>query len=243
MEKFRTRLKYYLLGLGIGLVFMYFLFGSRGCEWLPENRVKNMIAEKEIFIGDSIQDLMICKGVTNSDIYRFLNEDGDVEFSLSKTDIDPKEYHIAGIKNEKPLSIIYALGDSTAEVIDFQFEGESCETMRSNSHKSVVKLPLEEVIEIIEAREFRIVDEVKCQIEYYQLSEKQIMNFHRGVKIYVSESQPRLEPNPIYELTGFVDDREFEVTYVIGQNRTRIANILSASDTSNCRQIIFQTQD
>ena len=235
MEKFRTRLKYYLLGLGIGLIFMFMIFGNRGCEWLPENRVKNMIAEKEIFIGDSIQALMTCKGVTNSDIYRYLNEDGDVEFSQSKTDTDPKEYLITGEKDGKKLDIIYALGDSTAEVMDFNFEGGSCETQLSNSNKSVVKLPLEEVISIIEAREFRLLDEAACQIDYYQLTEEEVMQFHNGAKVYVSESQPRLEPNPIYELTGFIKDREFKVTYVIGDNRTRISNIFSASDTSDCR--------
>ena len=54
MDKFKNRIKYFLVGLSIGVILVYFMFGNRGCSWLPENRVKNMIGEKEIVVGDSV---------------------------------------------------------------------------------------------------------------------------------------------------------------------------------------------
>ncbi|MCG8574813.1 MAG: hypothetical protein MI810_08020 [Flavobacteriales bacterium] len=236
MDKFKNRIKYYLFGLGIGLIFTYFLFGSRGCSWLPENRVKNMIAEKEIWIGDSIRDLMQCQNVTNSDIYRLLDDDGDVDFSLSKTSGEPKEYHLSGIKEEKELTIRYALYDSTAEVIDFSYLKDSdCKTTVSNNNKRVVTLPLEQVIEIIEQREFRILDKAVCQMECLELTEEEVLNFHSGEKVYVEASKPRLKPNPEYLLTGFIGDKEYSIFYIIGENRTRIGAITLKQNKEKCQ--------
>ena len=45
MGKFLRRLKFYAVGLGIGTIFTFMIFGNRGCSWLPDNRVKNMIAD------------------------------------------------------------------------------------------------------------------------------------------------------------------------------------------------------
>ncbi len=235
MDKLRNRIKYYLLGLAIGCIFTYMIFGNRGCAWLPENRVKNMLAEKEIIIGDSIRFLMSCQGVNNSDIYRLLNEEGDVDFTLSNTHIEPKEYHFSGYKEQRDLTIRYALGDSLTEVIGFSFGDNNCKTTLSNDNKTTVKLPLEEVIEIIESQEFRILEKAACQMDCLSLSQDDVLLFHQGVKVYVSESKPRLQPNPYYILTGYNDKGEFSITYIIGENRTRISEITSTRDSCLCK--------
>ena len=43
---FLRRLFYYLIGVGIGLIFVFFVFGNRGCSWLPQNKVKETINHK-----------------------------------------------------------------------------------------------------------------------------------------------------------------------------------------------------
>ena len=43
---FLRRLFYYLIGVCIGLLFVFFVFGNRGCSWLPQNKVKETINHK-----------------------------------------------------------------------------------------------------------------------------------------------------------------------------------------------------
>lgn len=234
MQKFKSRLKYYLIGFGMGLVFMFFIFGNRACSWLPENRVKNMIAEKEIIVGDSLADLMACQGVDNEDVYRFLNADGDVDFSRSQTENEPKEYLFTGKKGNEDLEIRFALFDDQAEVIAFDFPQKNCETNLSNDHKQIVPLPNFEVIAIIESKEMRILTTAECQLKCLKISEEKIKTFHLDATVDMEQSQPRLQPNPIYIMKGKLGGKELTVEYVIGENRTRIASVRTSEDSCGC---------
>ena len=49
---FFKRFLYYLSGFGLGLILVFFFFKNRGCSWLPDNRVKNIISER-VLICDS----------------------------------------------------------------------------------------------------------------------------------------------------------------------------------------------
>ncbi len=235
MNSFKRRIKYYIIGLLMGLMFTYILFGNRGCSWLPENRVKNMIAEKEIIVGDSVKYLMSCTGVTHNDVYRLLNEDGDVNFKKSRTDEYPKVYWFTGEKEEQDLNIQYALFDSVAEVVGFNWKGgPECSTQISNFNKSVVNLPEVEIVEIIESKEMRILEEAECQMKCYNLSKDDVLNFHKSALNDPERSEPRLKPNPFYILIGEIKNEAFEITYVIGESRTRISNILSLNMDCDC---------
>ncbi|OIQ36784.1 MAG: hypothetical protein BM555_02095 [Crocinitomix sp. MedPE-SWsnd] len=231
MHKFKNRLKYYLIGFGLGLVFMFFIFGNRACAWLPENRVKNMLAEKEIFVGDSVQYLMQCQNVTNDDVYRLLNEEGDVDFERSITDVHPKIYLFQGYKDKKDITITYALGDSTTEVIGFEFGGNTCTTVLSNEHKNVVSVPEFKIISIIEEQKIRILDRAQCQMDAHGLTNAEVLNFHLHATNVVEMSEPRLEPNPFYWMHGMIQNVDFEIKYIIGDSRTRIAEIIGPVET------------
>jgi len=227
MERFRNRIKYYLVGFTIGLILMYMMFGNRGCSWLPENRVKNMIAEKEILIGDSLLEIMNCAGVTNNDVYALLNDGGEVDFSKSLTHEYPKKYYLYGSKNEKDLSIIYSLFDTLVEVFDFNFETKSnCISSLSNVYKSTIPLPDADVRAIIESHELRILERAECQMACLKITEEEVKNFHKEASIEIGLSKPRQHPNAIYVLKGKIRNMQLTITYVIGENRTRIENVL-----------------
>jgi hypothetical protein len=235
MQRFRNRLMFYGIGFIIGLILMFFMFGTRGCAWFPENRVKNMIAEKEILIGDSLLEIMNCAQVTNVDIYSLLNENGDVDFSLSKTHEYPKKYWFSGEKDGKELSIIYALGDSLVEVLDFNFETKvNCSSTLSNVHKTTVPLPDDEVRAILESNKMRIMSKAECQMKCMKFAEGDVLNFHKTAKIEIGLSRPREPLNPIYVLRGTISGTEVLITYVIGENRTRIADI--SPNSCNCEE-------
>lgn len=233
MDRFKQRIKYYLVGFVIGLLIMFMIFGNRGCSWLPGNRVKNMIAEKEIQISDSLYDVMQCAGVTNTDIYGLLNEDGEVNFSKSITNTYPKRYLFDGTKNEQALTITYALYDTLAEVIAFTFKGsENCRSTLSAKLKKTVPLPDADVRAIIESHELRIIQKAACQQDCLGLTEQEILDFHKTASFDVANSSPRQHPNPRYVMRGKIRNTDYQITYIIGENRTRISDI--SPNACNC---------
>ena len=69
MTNLYRRLLYYGIGFGIGLVCVFFFFNNRGCSWLPENRVKEMVTERLIYIADSNLNILennACEAVKNN---------------------------------------------------------------------------------------------------------------------------------------------------------------------------------
>ncbi|MBK7129093.1 MAG: hypothetical protein IPM74_03830 [Crocinitomicaceae bacterium] len=232
IEKFKQRITFYLFGFGLGLVILFLTFGNRGCSWLPGNRVKNMIAEKDILAGDSVLEVMICKGLTNTDIYSVLNDNGDVNFSESVTDVYPKIYLIEGLKNEATLGITFALYDTLAEVIGVHFDNATCVVNTSNKTKHIVPLPDADVRAIIESHEQRIVNRAACELECLGLSEADVLAFYKNAHFVSEKSRPRLYPDPFYVMEGNMKNKTYQITYVISENRSRITNI--EPDTCAC---------
>lgn len=235
MDKFKNRIKYYLIGLGFGFALVYFMFGNRGCSWLPSNRVKNMIGEKEIIVGDSILDVMEQLKLTNDDIYLLLKSEGDVDFSLSKTKGVPKIYFISAEKENEVFSAKFALYEERefSEVIEVKRNKQTAISSQSNQTKSTLPLPHADVIAIIEGNEFRILSQAECQMEFYALTQQEVFNFHTNATIDIAKSKPRLSPNPFYVMYGKLGNREYEITYIIGDNRTRISKI-DGKQPTNC---------
>ncbi len=50
MSTFFKRLRFYMLGVALGLVFVYFIFGNRDirCTYFPNSRVLNDLRQKEL---------------------------------------------------------------------------------------------------------------------------------------------------------------------------------------------------
>lgn len=226
MSNFKKRLRYYLIGFGMGAVMIFFVFGNRACSWLPENRVKNMIAEKQIIVGDSIWALMNCQGIDSDDIYRFLNADGDVDFGDSQPREYPKIYLFRGEKDNEELSISYALYDEYSEVVNFEFNQNNCSTELSNENKIIVPIPDSEVRKIIESKDMRILDKAVCQMKCYQLKEEKVRGFHKTAKVYMAETDPHAEENGHYTMKGKIGQETFRIKYIVGENRIRIDNII-----------------
>lgn len=80
---FLRRLFYYLIGVGIGLILVFFVFGNRGCSWLPQNKVKETITHK-ILISSSTK-------IPVQNIQKIL-EDSEVNFDKSNKNTSFKSY-------------------------------------------------------------------------------------------------------------------------------------------------------
>ena len=83
MKGFWKRLKFYLIGFTVGLIFVFFFFKNRGCAWTPQNRVKNAIIDKVLVIPESEKkDHPELESLTSASIMQFLAQ-GDVNFGES----------------------------------------------------------------------------------------------------------------------------------------------------------------
>lgn len=91
MDSFVRRLKYYGIGFGIGLLFVFIFFQNRGCSWLPSNRVKNSFLDRLIVIPDSEKAAMDAIKLTKEDVVNVLN-DGEVSFDESIKEGNTKVY-------------------------------------------------------------------------------------------------------------------------------------------------------
>lgn len=84
--KFWRKLLYYLLGVGLGVIMVYFFFGDRdiGCSYFPNDRVLSDLRKKEIVIGESV-DWFNGADATDSALVDRILLLGDVDFERSIT--------------------------------------------------------------------------------------------------------------------------------------------------------------
>lgn len=93
MKGFWRRLWLYMIGFTISAIFVYLLFGSRSCTWMPGERVKSGLFKKLIvFPEDEIKSLDEL-GINRTNIYKYLAK-GDIDFSesLKNLGVYPKVY-------------------------------------------------------------------------------------------------------------------------------------------------------
>ncbi len=236
MHKFKDRIKYYLIGFGIGILSIAFFFGERGCAWLPENRVKNTIAENELVYGDSIKAIMTCDNIAISDIYDLLNSSGDVDFSESNPQLDDKEYVFYGPDD---LKVRFALYEGYSELIAIE---SNCTVSESNSHKQTIPLPAEIVTSIIESHDFMYYPSAECEMHCYDLDSLTIESFHKSATINMDKSiawpKKVMDDDQVinkqYYLEGEIKGAKYDVLYEIGENRTRIKHIIGSKGTCGC---------
>ena len=70
--KFTKRLKYYLIGFGLGLFLVFFLFKDRSWSWLPENRVLDFISSHPILVNKDFYDDLIDKSALEKKIFNLV---------------------------------------------------------------------------------------------------------------------------------------------------------------------------
>lgn len=135
--KFWQRLRVYLIGVGIGVVLSIIIFGGRGCDWTPTNRVKKRVFSGEIYTSDSLYCQMECQERDSAAVYDFINE-ADVDFSLSETQSTPKVYHLS---HEGEVMKI-ALYDTTSTIQSWELAGQPCDCNGKGQNEVRVMLPV-----------------------------------------------------------------------------------------------------
>lgn len=116
--KFARRLKLYLIGVLMGCVLVVFFFNDRLSvltSWLPNNRVLMRLEMTTNEVQPQAQCMLECAEIDTSDL-DVLYSDGDVNFQLSQTRVDPKIYVVDLRMNDRLSRFEFAAYDSTASL-------------------------------------------------------------------------------------------------------------------------------
>lgn len=116
--KFVHRLAYYLLGLLVGGIFVFFFFQKKKTEfcYFPNCRVLKDLRSKPIEIAPEAQQHLNEKWVTMEDIKACLN-DGDVNFSKSNIPTESGKLYVIEGYNTKHEAITVEMINKTEKVI------------------------------------------------------------------------------------------------------------------------------
>jgi|SRR5690606_4412909 len=121
--KFIYRLGYFSVGLFFGIIIlMFFLSGKRtSCDYSPNDRTLKNIRIKERIFTDEALTFFQNNRIDTSSVTELLNR-GDVNFSKSKTNLDPCNiYFVSGEYQEKTLELQIENCDSIATIRKVEF--------------------------------------------------------------------------------------------------------------------------
>ena len=118
MEDMKTRFTLYGIGFAIGILIVFFFLGGKNasCNWLPNDRILNIISQKKITFSEDVQQKLKSTETDSLAIMQILDR-GDIDFSKSQVKNEPcRNYWIEGSVDQKNLVITVELCDSVAVV-------------------------------------------------------------------------------------------------------------------------------
>ena len=116
--KFINRFAYYGVGLLIGSVFVYFVWGKKGAsfDYMPNSRVLKTLRTDTRLFSDKALESMQTIGIDTADISAILKY-GDVDFKKSDQRGEPcKTFVIDGKPKKKDITIVIKKCDETATI-------------------------------------------------------------------------------------------------------------------------------
>ena len=119
--KFWYRLRVYLLGVGLGVGLVFVFFKDRTSvlsSWTPNQRILQELQQKDMLSLPRWKCYTYCWGVDREASFF---SDGDVQFSESKPQANPREYKVYfDINEEKHVSMTFHVLDSTVRIVKAQ---------------------------------------------------------------------------------------------------------------------------
>ena len=118
MAEMKRRFALYGFGFAMGLVLVFFFLGGKkaSCNWLPNDRILNIIRQKNIVLGEHIQKNINAQIIDSLDIMEVLKT-GDVDFSKSRVKNEPcRMYIVQGTGQQDHIKLSVELCDSIATV-------------------------------------------------------------------------------------------------------------------------------
>lgn len=118
MDDMKTRFTLYGFGFALGLILVFFFLGGKkaSCNWMPNDRILNIISQKNISFDTDVKEIMVSSEIDSLDLMMIL-QNGDIDFSKSQVKNEPcRSYWIQGNQKQEDIVITVELCDSLAVV-------------------------------------------------------------------------------------------------------------------------------
>lgn len=114
---FQQRFVRYLVGIFIGVLVSFMLFGQRSCtNWLPGKRIRDFLTEQPIRYTESSRCFMRCYGLETDAVQRIISE-GDIDYSQSEPRAALQRYYLASDEDDLPYAMLFELRDTATLVL------------------------------------------------------------------------------------------------------------------------------
>ena len=227
--KLSSRIKYYLIGFGLGLILVIFIFGTRGCEWLPNNRVLKSINSTQLYISKKNKCLIECNKSTEK-VFHLL-ENGDVDFSKSVTDKKIKEYFIQ--HNGLELTVGIDPNDSVSTIINTNSTSKNCECNQIDDEIVPFYMPNKMVLSKLSAKSLTLDSVFQCQSNCLEIDQNITSKLFKEGVVIMEHSYPKKRPNPSFLIKLKKENREFLFLVHEGATKTRIKQVIALKSDQN----------
>jgi len=98
------KLKFYLLGLGIGLIFVFFILNEKNasCSYFPNDRVIAETLTKEFQFTPQFKEEVERLKINNDFLKKHLVGEGNIDFSRSNAQQEPCPEYLISYPKESP---------------------------------------------------------------------------------------------------------------------------------------------
>jgi len=118
MHDMKKRFALYGFGFAIGIILVFFFLGGKkaSCNWMPNDRMLQIIRGKHIVYSQKVQEQIETTVLDSVAINNILIA-GDIDFSKSQVKNDPcRIYLINGSKQQENITITVQVCDSIATI-------------------------------------------------------------------------------------------------------------------------------
>jgi hypothetical protein len=131
MAGFGRRVRYYLIGVILGSLVVYAMFGNRsdiGCDYLPNARVLKNLRTKAHHYSSQANCHIECLALDSMDIAMMFAA-GAVKFSESEPRKEPCGEYVLLTKlpDEREINMRVQNCDSTVTILSFRHDGTTCD--------------------------------------------------------------------------------------------------------------------
>jgi hypothetical protein len=225
---FARRFRYYLIGVGIGFILVFFIFRGKGFSWLPGNRVLIALQESNLFTTPYQDCLMNCYSISKLEVFGLL-ENGNVNFKKSNTREELKEYLL---ENDRFSISFIRLNDTVAQLNQVQGSiRKDCDCSESlNAGLAQFTQPDERIFARLNRLQFEYTKRASCQLECMNIPavEADVL-FDKG-KVEHKLSLPRRNPNALFCV--LLDSPSGKVAFMVeeGKEKSRVLQVLNARE-------------
>ncbi len=124
---FLNRLKYYLIGVGLGILMVMAIFKDRKLtSWTPQNQILKEMTEKPIVLSEKAVCSFTCVGISGENEIDSILSTADVDFKSSNVeDHDAREY-LLKIEDHSIDEIRIVVFPEEIELVSVHIQGTDC---------------------------------------------------------------------------------------------------------------------